>query len=233
MFVWIDGKKEEVVDWAIVLTGGARYQEPLPLPAVREPMDAFGPQFQDYFGASMRVDGEAQIIEGRAFVGPHAPTNRIADWDGQAVGPFIFRSGSWPSYKSKTVVVLPKVRPGWEDGVPGSTAHLVAPASFDPHVTLAVSILPELLRIDSAEPAAPSRASGVLTWSGRGLEDGITVAYTDVSKESREASDTIAGGVLLGISATVALSALAFLWRLLRTGGVGSTTEPRIDRDFT
>lgn len=221
MLVWMDGKNEEVVDWAIVLTGGARYQQPLPLPAIHEPMDAFGPQFQDYFGASIRVDGKAQIIEGRAFVGPQAPTNRIADWDGQAVGPFIFRSGSWPTYKSKTVVVLPKVGPGLEDGVPGSAAHLVAPANFDPHVTLAVSILPELLRIDSAEPVPPNRASEALTWSGHGLEDGITVAYADVSKESREASDAVVGGVLLGISATVALSALAFLWRLLRTKGVG------------
>lgn len=215
IILWLRGDKHEVIDWAVIFQGTARYRHPN--------LGADGLQLTDGHptGGNTRIVGDMQVVEGRAEVGPHAFTERPMDWFDEAVGPFWRRSGSWPSYGSKSVVALPAFGGSSLLQAAGLGPRLV-PASATLEVSVGLWVGPpgRFLRIDGEEPPLDPRPSGetdarYLNWSAPSFPAGIDVLYTDVAAETNESSHALLAGVLLGMAGTALFTAVTVGARFL------------------
>jgi hypothetical protein len=209
MILQIEGDEDKVIDWAVVFTGAAR------LPERSQPSE--GPTELDgmLLGATTRVMGDMQIVEGKATVGPKAWTTRQMDWFDESVGPFFFRSGAWPSYGSKTATVLPAYG-GMEHFANAEFdrgLRLGEPANLEVTVGLMIEPPGDFLRVDGTEPHTDPIEAGTtdptrLQWTGSAFPEGIRVLYTDVASEADESSRAVVAGVLLGLAGSALLSAV-------------------------
>ena len=155
----------------------------------------------------MQDVGAVQIIQGEAMVGPAAVTERPADWDGEAIGPFLYRSGQFPNFGSQALIRLPAIRGGAEaDEWFGPNAAMFAPNNFDPSVFFGSTSLPEFIHVDYANP--PIKGTD-LSWSGEELFSGPTALLTDIPLAEQENWRSQASLAILGIAGGAFLSALA------------------------
>jgi hypothetical protein len=208
MILFLHGVKTHPIHWAVVLSGGARYREPLPLPASPTPSAGVPPDPEDAFlGGSMQQVGDVQIIQGEAMVGPGAVTERPADWDGEAVGPFVYRSGQYPNFGSQALIRLPAIRGGAEaDQWFGPSATMYPPKNFNPDVFFGSSSMPEFIRVDYANP--PLKGTD-LQWSGDELFTGPTALLTDIPLAEQENWQSQASLATLGIAGGAFIGAIA------------------------
>jgi hypothetical protein len=236
MVLWMSSAREQIVDWAVVLSGTARY-------ASNDPYDGTTVIDGLLLGARMKPIGDLQVWEGRATVGPSTWTNRYMDWHDEAVGPYFWRSASWAGYGSKNAVVLPAFGGATHLAVAQSTSEsrLHPVTDLGVHVGLYVSPPGQFLRIDASDPqgrlvelnASESEATtGVvglgpitqLIWSTeRGFPNGIRLLYSDVAAEASESSRSIAAGVLLGLGGSTLISGLG-----LAIGAMSARRTPKV-----
>jgi hypothetical protein len=212
MVLWLRGERSEVVDWAVTFSGTARYKELQPFLDYVPPTSDPPPELGEHPGAAMRVARGLQILEGRAVVGPDVPESwRAMDWEGEMVGPMLFRSGTWPEYGSKSAVVVPAFRAGYAGSdPPGLEQSMGEPKALNLSVTIALSNVPALARVDAAS-APYTTDDGQIWFDGANVYTGATIAYTNVPKETEESRQGLFASALLGVAATLGLSAAA-LW---------------------
>lgn len=235
MILWLRGDLAQTVRWAVVLQGGARYRPPLPLYTEQEERAADAldtdPE-QRYLGGWLREVGDVQVIEGDARVGPSAFTERPADWAGEAIGPFLTRTGSWPEFGSRSILRLPSFSRGHEGSSDaeewfGTGKHaLYGPTVFEPTVYFGTTSLPEFLRVDYASPPV---TGDNLAWAGEDdLSAGASVLLTDIQREQEEQDLRFQASLILGFAAGALLSAVATWIDLgIRVGSTRAGAKPR------
>jgi hypothetical protein len=192
---------DEDVEWAVIFSGSARFADPLGQRNSGSDSDFL------LGGGEMRVVGDFQVVTGITGVGPHAETDRTTDIWGEVQGEYVFRSGSYPTYSSKIVFVLPDYNvSGYpaSDEVSAYTDRLVDPASNSSVAVFLGASVPDLFRVDYSSPALTDPSE--LGWDGSYLR--VRAAITDLTKEANEASRAVLAGVLLGLAGSALLAFL-------------------------
>jgi hypothetical protein len=216
MILWLRNTVEATVNWAVVLSGDARYvfDDGLAMATSPEPIEDV-PEIITGAWISEEADpqgNDVQVIRGTKQVGSDSFTERAGDWDGRAIGIFRRTTGAWPDYGSKSTLRLPAYRLGMDDGrylygIDQTQAFLkFEPPAF--YVGYGPSSLPTLMRVDWADPPLTGTS---LSWVEADLWSGPRAAFTDISAEQEESFRSSISGAVLGFSGGAYLAAFAFL----------------------